>query len=364
MVNLRGQSWNVPGHFTSLIGREQELEAVCALLSQPGIRLLTLHGPGGIGKTRLALALANPLQNRFPDGIAFISLAPIREPERVLPAIAQELGIQAHAGVPLLEQFQAVLRNKHLLLILDNLEQVIAAAPLLETFLATCPQIKLVVTSRMLLHIPGEQVFPVPPLAVPHLAPLPEKEVLIHYAAVALYVQQARARRPDFQLTTTNASAIAEVCVHLDGLPLALELAAAHVSLLSPQALQARLPQRLQLLTRSTQGAPDRLQSLQKMLDWSYELLSEKDQQLFRRLSVFRGGCTLPAAAVVCMGADDLEREVLERTDALLSQSMLQYVEQPDGEARLVLLECVGIRLPRNGKESSESERAGWKRSG
>src|SRR5450432_1163804 len=233
------QICTLPTTLTSFIGREQEVTKICAVLQCSEISLLTLLGTGGIGKTRLAIQVATTLQKLFVDGVCFISLAAINEPAFVLPTIAQELGIQELGEQPIFEQVKVALRTKHLLLLLDNFEHVIEAAPLLTELLAACPQLKILVTSRAVLHIQGEHEYLVPPLTVPDLHPLPSIDTLRLNAAMTLFMQRAQATRPDFQLTQANAKTIAEICVRLDGLPLAIELAASRIKLLSPQALLA-----------------------------------------------------------------------------------------------------------------------------
>src|SRR5438552_3534134 len=233
---------NLPAQLTSLIGREREVAAVCALLRRPEVRLLTLMGTGGVGKTRLGLQIASDLIEDFADGVCFVPLAPINDPDLVIASIAQTLGLKEAGERALLDLLKAYLRDKDLVLLLDNFEQVVAAAPSLAELLAACPQVKMLVTSRAVLRIQGEHEFPVPPLAVPDLKQLPELETLCQYAAITLFLQRAQAIKPDFQMTKANARAIAEICVCLDGLPLAIELAAARIKLLPPQALLARLP--------------------------------------------------------------------------------------------------------------------------
>ncbi len=240
-----------------------------------------------------------------------------------------------------LDQLKLALCDKQRLLILDNFEHVISAAPLLTDLLEACPELKLLVTSREALRLQAEQQFAVPPLALPDPKHLPDDRSLIHVVAVHLFLQRAQAIRADFQLTRDNAAAIAEICTRLDGLPLAIELAAAHVKLLPPQALLARLSQGLAVLTSGARDAPLRQQTLRNTIAWSYELLSVEEQRLFRRLSVFVGGCTLEAAEVVCNAATDLGLEVLEGVASLLDKSLLQQVEQTTGEPRLAMLETL-----------------------
>ena len=310
--------WKVPTILTPLVGREQDVTDVTALLERQEVRLLTLFGTGGVGKTRLAVQVATQMREHFADGVCFVLLAAVNEPELVLPAIAEALDIQESADQSLFEQIAVVLQRKHLLLALDNIEQVIAVAPQIEELLAVCPLLKMIVTSREVLRVQCEHVFPVPPLALPDLKQLSPDEDLSHYTAVALFIQRVRAILPAFQLTPTNARAIAEICVRLDGLPLAIELAAAHIRLLPPQALLARLSHRLQLLKQSVRTLSTRHQTLRSTLDWSYNLLSQDEQRLFRCLSVFVGGWTLEAVEAVWTETQSGEND-LRRGDGLAS---------------------------------------------
>ncbi len=333
-VNVR--SHNLPALLTPLIGREQEVEAACALLRRPAVRLVTLTGTGGVGKTRLGLEVAADLLGNFPDGVCFVPLASISNPDLVIPTIAQVLGIKEAGEQPVAELLQAHLRDKRLLLLLDNFEQVLAAATGLSDLLADCPQLKILVTSRAVLHIRGEHEFPVSPLALPDLSHLPESESLLQYAAVALFLQCAKAAKPDFQVTPANTRAIAEICVRLDGLPLAIELAAARIKLLSPQALLARLAHRLQVLTSGARDAPVRQQTLRNTLAWSYDLLDAEEQRLFRRLSVFVGGCTLEAVEALSTALGEMAADVLDGVASLIDKSLLRQVEQEGEELRLL----------------------------
>ena len=335
--------WKVPTRLTPLVGREQDVASVCALLARPDVRLLTLLGVGGIGKTHLSIQVATQLRDHFTDGVCFVGLAPISDPSLVPSSIAHELGLQEAGARPLVETVKAWLREKHFLLLLDNFEQIVSAAPLLEDMLAACPRLIILVTSREVLRLSAEHLFPVPSLTFPDLATLTEQEDLGQYAAVSLFVQRAQALKPDFQLTPANAHAIAEICVRLDGLPLAIELAAARIRVLPPQALLARLSQRLQVLTGGSRTLPLRQQTLRNTIQWSYDLLNTEEQRLFRRLSVFVGGCTLEAVEAVCVALDKSNGAgwVLNGVASLIDKSLLQQTEQEGEEPRLLMLETI-----------------------
>jgi predicted ATPase/DNA-binding CsgD family transcriptional regulator len=333
--------WKVPTCLTPLVGREQDVASVCIMLSRSEVRLLTLLGVGGIGKTRLSIQVATQLRDRFADGVCFVSLAPISDPTLVISSIAHELGLQEAGARPLVETVKAWLQDKHFLLLLDNFEQVVSAAPLLEDLLVACPRLVILVTSREVLHLSSEHLFLVPTLSLPDLAQLPDHEQLLQYAAVSLFVQRAQASKSDFTLTQANGRVIAELCVRLDGLPLAIELAAARIRLLPPQALLARLSQRFQILTGGSRTLPERQKTLRNTIQWSYDLLNEEEQRLFRLLSVFVGGCTLEAIEAVCHSIGDEKIDVVNVITSLIDKSLLHQTEQEGEEPRLMMLETI-----------------------
>jgi predicted ATPase/transcriptional regulator with XRE-family HTH domain len=295
-----GPRFGAPRALSPLIGREQDLTAVARLLIQAGVRLLTLTGPGGVGKTRLALAVAADLESRFAAGALFVPLAALTDGLQVLPALAGAVGVQETSAQPLLDTLAAALGDKHLLLVLDNCEQVTSAAPQVAELVVRCPHLAVLATSRAPLHVQHEHLWHVPPLALPNLGHLPPAETLAQAGAVALFVARAQALVSGFQLTTATAPAVAGICARLDGLPLAIELAAARLPTLPPQALLARLKHRLPLLTGGPRDLPVRQQTLRATIAWSYDLLDSPAQTLFRRLGVFAGGCTLEAVEATC----------------------------------------------------------------
>ena len=325
-----------------LIGREAEVVALCELLMQLDVRLVTLTGPGGTGKTRLALEVAAEVRDRYPDGVCFVDLSPLRDPALVVPTIAATLGVREVGGQPLLQTLAGFLTDKRLLLLLDNCEQVVATAPDVATLLAASPTVSILATSRASLHIRGEREVPLLPLSLPAADRVLPIDELAQVPAVALFVDLASASWPDFALTAENAIAVASICRRLDGLPLAIELAAARIKVLPPAALLARLEQRLPLLTGGGRDLPARQRTMRDTLAWSYDLLAPAEQRLFRRLAVFAGGFTLAAAAAVAETTDAQDGgDVLEGVAALVEQSLLRSVPGFADEPRYRMLETV-----------------------
>ncbi len=350
----------LPRQPSSLVGREQEAATAEALFQHPEVRLLSMVGTAGVGKTRLALQVATDLLHDFPDGVFFVALAPVRDADLVMPTIAQTLGLRARRNQSVLTLLKSYLRDKHCLLVLDNFEQVVSAAPKLSDLLECCSVLKILVTSREVLHLRAEHQFNVPPLALPDHKRFPDSAALVHMAAVDLFIQRAQAARPDFQLTPGNAAAIAELCIRLDGLPLAIELAAARSKLLAPQALLARLDHRLPLLTGGARDLPERQRTLRTAIGWSYELLPAEEQRLFRRLAVFMGGCQLSAAEALCRALGEEATTVFEGIASLRDKSLLDQIEQAEDEPRLIMLETIREyaleRLEQSGEEKSVRE--------
>jgi len=325
----------------SFLGRMEELELIRRLLVDGTARLLTLTGPAGVGKTRLALEVVRRFGSDFPNGARFVDLTALRDPAEVPSALAKSLGLPDTAPALALERLSACLQERETLLILDNFEQVLPAASLLDTLLQSAPGLRFLVTSRELLHLRVEQTLPVPPLALPDPAHLPPLESLAEVQSVALFLQRAQKINPGFRLTDENARAVAELCVRLDGLPLAIELAAARTRLLSPQMLLERLEQRLSLLRWEAQDLPVRQHTLRSAIAWSYDLLAEDEQVLFRRLGIFVGGFTLEAAEAIVVDAPSQAIDVVECLASLVDKNLVLSEEDGEGRHRFRLLESV-----------------------
>jgi predicted ATPase len=343
---------NLPAQVTSFVGREEEIGEVRRLLELA--RLLTLTGPAGTGKTRLALRVAAEVLDDFDDGVFFVDLTPISQPDLVADTIAEALGVVTVAGQPIPRVLENYLGNKKLLLLVDNLEHLLEAAPLVGDLLSVAPDLKVLVTSREALRLYGEQEYPVPPLGLPDLSNPDSLSALHDYEAVALFMQRARAVKPDFTLTDGDAPAVAEICVRLDGLPLAIELAAARVKLFSPQALLGQLESRFTALRDGPRGLPERQRTLRGAIDWSYELLDDVEKALFARLSVFQGGRTIEAVEAVC--CPDLSLDVLDGLASLLNKNLLRQEEGPEGEPRFVMLETIHEYGRERLEDSGEAE--------
>ncbi len=340
---------NLPMPPTALLGRDRERQDVDRLLLHEGARHVTLTGPGGTGKTRLGLQVAADLADSFDDGVCLIELAPVSDPALVPSTIAQVLGVRDTGNRPILDRLKEYLRRKSILLVLDNFEQIIPAGSIVADLLASSPGLTVLVTSREPLRIRGEREYPVPPLPLPlsNAGPGGVPEDLTAYAAVALFVERAAEIRPGFAVTAESGPVVAEICARLDGLPLAIELAAARIRLLTPQAMLARLEHRLPLLTHGPQDLPARQRTLRDAIAWSYDLLTPCEQVLFRRLAIFVGGCTLEAAEAVALadvgdycwmlGPD----EVLEGVESLIAKNLLRRLSDFDAAVRVTMLETV-----------------------
>jgi predicted ATPase/class 3 adenylate cyclase len=346
---------NLPMQLTSFLGRQREIAEGRQLLIDG--RLLTLTGPGGTGKTRLSLQIAADATDRFPDGIYFVPLGTISQSDLVLPTIAQVLGL-VDPGTRPLDRLVDHIGTKCFLLVLDNFEQVNAAAPQIADLLARAPKISILVTSRSPLRVSGEQEYPVPPLGVPDPKHLPDLEQLSTYESVALFTERAMAVRPDFAVTSANAPAVAEICVRLDGLPLAIELASARVRVLTPQAIMERLGDRLKLLSGGSRDLPERQQTLRGAIAWSYDLLDEADQRVFARLAVFAGGATLEAIERVVFEPGDAA-DPLDAVTSLVDKSLVRQESEPDGEPRFRMLSTIQEFATERLEEQGEAEEMG-----
>ncbi|HXV34321.1 MAG TPA: adenylate/guanylate cyclase domain-containing protein [Gaiellaceae bacterium] len=343
LATIHDGTRDLPLEVSGFVGREAELEQLGELLRDDAVRLVTLLGPGGIGKTRLAVRAAAESRERFPHGVFFVDLESARGTDAVLVAVARSVGLADTSPGSQLEELVERLRDRRCLIVLDNFEQVTAAASTVARLLDDCPGLQLLVTSREALRVRGEHRFPVPPLALPDAAlQQPSAGQLMRYEAVQLFVERAQAIRPDFELTDENAAAVAEICLRLDGLPLAIELATARIGLFSPGALRERLGSRLTLLRSGARDLPERQQTLRATIDWSYELLEPGEQRLFELLSAFAGAGLEAVEAVAAALDGRLEGlDPLDGVASLVDKSLLRQVGDGDGEPRFVMLETI-----------------------
>ena len=330
---------NLPTQLTPFIGREREIAALLELIRSPQVRLVTLTGAGGTGKTRLSLQVAGAVSDQFPDGVYFVPMAETREADLAVSKIAQVLDVREGNGRHLIDTLKDFLANKTLLLVLDNFEQLASAASLATDLLAAAPKLKLLISSRIVLRMRGEHEFPVAPLEVPDPSNLPALEQLQQNESIQLFIQRAQAANPKFVLTHENAPAVAAICQGLEGLPLAIELAAARIKILPPQAMLAKLGNKLSFLTGGGGDLPARQQTLRNTLDWSHGLLSAQEKALFARLGIFAGSFSLEAAESICN--QDGKLDVLGGVEILLNNSLLRQQEDPNGGARFRMLGTV-----------------------
>ena len=330
---------NLPAQLTTFVGREEEITAICETLRHEHVQLVTLTGAGGTGKTRLSLEAATRMTDYFTSGVFFVSLGDITDPNQVAPRISQQLEVWEGGSQPLLQSLKDYLQDKNILILLDNFEQLIPAASVVAELLASAPALKVLVTSRILLNLRGEHEMPILPLDIPDPDKLPPLERLAENESVKLFVTRARAAQPNFTLTGDNASLVARICQRLDGLPLAIELAAARIKLLPPQAILARLTDRLKLLTGGAQDLPSRQRTLRNTLDWSYGLLNPQEKALYARLSIFVGGFTLEAAEAVCNQENSMD--ILDGVTSLVNNSLLKQESTSGSEPRFRMLETI-----------------------
>ena len=342
---------NLPTRLTTFLGRDSEIEAIGLLLADH--RLLTLTGPGGTGKTRLSLEVAGRWMRHYPDGVWFVELATITDPDLVPSTIAQALNLAERGGMKPIERVIDHLGAKRALLVLDNFEQVLGAGASVNELLAACPNLAILTSSRSALQVSGEQEYPVPPLGLPDPANLPSLLRLSQYEAVALFIERARAVRPGFEVTNENAPAVAEICVRLDGLPLAIELAAARIRVLTPQAMLGRLGDRLGLLSAGARDLPARQQTLRGAIAWSHDMLEEDDRELFARLSVFVGGAGIDEIESVCSGVGG---DTLDGLTSLTEKSLVRQAEGVEGESRFTMLETIREFAIEQAKERGQWE--------
>ena len=348
---------NVPVPRNALIGRELELTTTRNLLLRDDTALITLTGTGGTGKSRLALQIGLEMLDHFKDGVYLVKLESVNDPELVISTIAETVGIRETLGSqPIAEMLKNLLRDKQTLLLLDNFEQVLEAAPGVAELLEACPRLKAVATSRTPLRLRAERELPIPPLAVPTLENFTDLSRLSQYAAVELFIQRAQAVRPEFTVTNANAAAVAEICYRLDGLPLAIELAAARIKMLTPHELLARLGHRFDLLRGGTRDLPERQRTLRGTIDWSYNLLNEADRKLFRRLSTFVGGWTLEAAEAVCDIDGDLAQSLEDTLETLIDNNLVIPIQETEGQWRFGMLATIHEYASERLIESDEAD--------
>jgi predicted ATPase/class 3 adenylate cyclase len=357
LKTLEARPTNLPTQLTAFVGRAREVTETMTLVRRADVRLVTVTGAGGTGKTRLALQVAAELLEDFGDGVFFVDLASITDTHLLLPTIAQTLSLREGPGESLSETLHDYLREKHLLLVLDNFEQLLDAGPAVTELLAHAAKVKALVTSRASLHLSGEHEYPALPLPVPQLDAAVSPAKLAAYEAVQLFLERAQAVKPEFELTSENAQAVAEICARLDGLPLAIELGAARVRIQSPQALLGRLSRRLALLTGGARDAPARQRTLRDTIDWSYGLLNGSEQRLFARLSVFVGGCTIEGAEAVADAAAELDVALFDGIASLVEKSLLRQGAGTTGEPRVSMLETIREYALERVEQGGEGER-------
>lgn len=341
-LSISAASFNkLPTTFSSFIGRKQEVDKVCTLLMHPDIHLLTLLGTGGIGKTRLGIETAIQLGDHFTNGVCFVPLATLRDPDLLMSTVATALGIRDRAPLTSEQQVKMILRDMHMLLFLDNFEHLINASSIVEELLQACPHIKILVTSRQILQLQAEHIFTIPTLSLPADKDNTPLEHLMQYTAVALFMQRAQTYQPSLKITPANAAAIIELCIRLDGLPLAIELAAARVKLFTPQALLTRITQDQHILRNDLRTIPERHHTLDYMIKWSYDLLSEQEKWFFQHFAVFIGGAQIETIEECFNAAIQPPATIVEIVTSVLNKSLIQRIEQENDEPRFSMLETL-----------------------